>query len=261
MRACYSRREATPLRAVTRRFHAGSFADERGPTRDGLSPSAIAMSNQADVQSIDGLKQFRTAMALFAEESLAALGAVDMEVRRTVHWLQHDRRMYWADQIKRRREAVAVAKAEVFRRNLQKTADNSPAMSEQKEILRQAEARLHEAEMRAALVKKWEPALQHAILEYRGSIRRIKDLASGDVPRAMVLLGKLIDALEEYLRVTPPSIRNDPEKLGSLADAVLGESMAQPEAGVEQAASAPAADSSPADTPETTEAPPEPETT
>ena len=163
------------------------------------------MSDGADVRSIDSLKEFRAALALFSDDTLAALGAVDGEVRRTIRWLQHDRREYWQTQIKRRREAVSSARAEVFRRQLAKTADSSPVMSEQKELLRKAEANLREAEAKAVLVKKWEPALQQASLEYRATTRRIKGVAQGDVPRASALLARLIDALEAYLRVSLPS--------------------------------------------------------
>jgi hypothetical protein len=163
------------------------------------------MSNQAAVQSIDLLKELRVAMALFSEEALAALGAVEMEIRRTALWLQQDRRIYWHDQIKRRQEKVAQARAEVARRRLQKTAEYTPAMSEQKEILRKAEASLQDAELRASLVKKWEPALQQAILEYHGSIRRIKDFAAGDALRATVVLERMIDALEAYIQIAVPA--------------------------------------------------------
>lgn len=163
------------------------------------------MGSQASVHSVEALQDLRVALALFAEDALAALGSVDMEIRRTVQWLQHDRRAYWQEQIKRRRELVSAAQAEVFRRKLAKTADYSPAYSEQKELLRRAKASLEDAELRAALVKKWEPALQQAILEYHASARRIKDLAAGDVPRAVALLERLVDALEAYLRLAPPS--------------------------------------------------------
>lgn len=181
------------------------------------------MSNQTGVHSIEALKDLRVALALFSEDALSALGAVEMEVRRTVQWLQHDRRMYWQDQIKRRREQVASAQAEVFRRQLAKRPDSSPSCSEQKELLRKAEASLREAEMRAAMVKKWEPALQQAVFEYHGSIRRIKDLASGDVPRGMAKLERMVDALEAYLRVAPPSGRGEVSPLEAIARTILDE--------------------------------------
>src|SRR5262249_8324852 len=94
------------------------------------------MSAQASVHSIDGLKVFRVALALYSEDTLAALGAIEAEVRRTVRWLEQERPVYWQEQIKRRREQVSMAKAEVFRRQLQKRPDYTPPMSEQKENLR-----------------------------------------------------------------------------------------------------------------------------
>jgi len=162
-------------------------------------------SSQADVRSIEALKDFRAALALYSEEALGALGAVHMEAKRTLYWAQHDRRNYWAEQVKRARQAVASARAEVSRRRMAKASGSTPAFSEQKELLRVAEARLREAEAKVILVRKWEPALNQAVLEYRASTRRIGDLAGGDVPRALAVLGRMIDALEAYLREPTPS--------------------------------------------------------
>jgi hypothetical protein len=186
------------------------------------------MGEQADVRSIDAIREFRAALATFAEEVTAALGAVDMEIKRTVQWVAHDRRAYWLEQVKRRRERVAMAQAEVFRRKLAKTDDYSPAMSEQKELLRKAEAGLRDAEQRAALVKKWEPALQQAVLEYRASTRRISNLATGEVPRAILTLGRIVDALEAYLREAPPASGGPPPTIGAIAAAILAEDESRP---------------------------------
>src|SRR5208337_4751327 len=163
-----------------------------------------SMSSQAEVHSIDALKDFRTALALYSEDTLSALGAVEAEVRRTGQWLQQERPCYWQEQIKRRREQVASAKAEVFRRRLQKTPEYSPSLSEPMEILRRAEASLQDAEKRLLQVRKWQPLFHQAVLEYHGSIQRIKDLAASDVPRALTVLTRMIDALEAYLRIAPP---------------------------------------------------------
>ena len=118
------------------------------------------MSSQATVHSIDELKDFRVALALYGEDTLGALGAVEAEVRRTVRWLEEERPVFWHEQIKRRREQVSLARGEVFRRNLQKRPDYTPPMSEQKEALRKAEASLQDAEKRLALVRKWQPRIE-----------------------------------------------------------------------------------------------------
>lgn len=156
------------------------------------------MSNQIAVNSIDALKDLRVALALYGEDTLAALGAVGAEIRRTVFWLQQERPWYWQEQIKRRREEVASARAEVFRRQLAK----SSSMSEQVENLKRAEASLADAERRLGLTRKWQFQLHHAVLEYQASIRRIKSLAAGDVPSAVNLLTRLIDSLEAYLHTS-----------------------------------------------------------
>ncbi|MDG3003031.1 hypothetical protein [Paludisphaera mucosa] len=163
------------------------------------------MSSQAEVHSVEALRDFRVALALYGEDALAALGAADAELRRTVQWLQQDRPFYWQEQIKRRRERVASARADLFKLKLQKTPEHHPSLSEPKERLRQAEASLQDAERRLTLVRKWQPALQQAAMEYHGSVQRLKDLAASDVPRAIGLLTRIVEALEAYLDVTAPA--------------------------------------------------------
>jgi hypothetical protein len=163
------------------------------------------MSLQATVLSVEALKHFRSSLALYGDETLAAIGAIDAEVRRTLFWLEQNRPGYWTDQIKRRKEMVSQARGEVFRKKLQKRPDYTPPMSEQVENLRKAEASLMDAEKRLAAVRKWQPRFQHAILEYHGSVQRIKDIAATDAPNAALLLGRIVDAIEAYLSVQPPS--------------------------------------------------------
>jgi hypothetical protein len=164
------------------------------------------MSSQASVQSIDALKEFRVALALYGDDTVGALGAVDAEIRRTFRWLQEERPAYWQDQIKRRGEKLQQAKAEVFKKKLQQKPDYKPAMSEQIENLRKAEASLEDAQKRLTMVRKWQPAFKQAALEYHGSMQRLKSLAGNDVPSAVNLLTRIIDSLEAYLQVAPPSL-------------------------------------------------------
>jgi hypothetical protein len=191
------------------------------------------MSSQASVRSVDSLKDLRVALALYGEDTLGALGAVDAEVRRTLRWLQEERPVYWQEQIKRRREQVSMARAEVFKKNLQKRPDYNPPMTEQKENLRKAELSLQDAEKRLAAVRKWQPLFKQAALEYHASIQRLKDLAAADMPRAVNLLSRMIDALEAYLRVAPPSVADIPLS-GSLSTTAA--TMAVPAAQVDSIA-------------------------
>jgi hypothetical protein len=197
------------------------------------------MSSQATVLSVDALQQFRAGLALYGDDTLAALGAVDAEVRRTVLWLEQNRPAYWHEQIKRRREQVSQARADVYRKKLQKRPDYTPPMSEQVENLRKAEASLEEAEKRLAMVRKWQPRLQHAVLEYHASVQRLKDFTATDVPNAALLLGRIVEAIEAYLRVQPPAGAGSSAEAGagraspameSIATSLIAEDIARIEA-------------------------------
>lgn len=161
--------------------------------------------SQANVRSTDALKDLRAALGVFAEESMAALGAVEMEIRRTTRWLQDEQGAYWEGQIKRRREQVAMARAELSRKKMGKMFGHGSTHSEQKDLVEEAEKKLRAAEIRLQRVKKWIPVLQQAILEYHSTTRRLEGLVSGDIPRAMAQLDRVIDSIEAYLSVAPPS--------------------------------------------------------
>jgi len=191
------------------------------------------MSGQAEVHSIEALKDFRAALSLYGEDALAALGAVEAEVRRTVVWLHQDRPVYWQERIKRLRERAASAKSDLFRLSLQKTPEHHPSLAEAKERLRLAQAALADAEKRLTLVRKWQPALQQAILEYHGSIQRLKDLAAIDVPRGAALLARIVEALEAYIRIQPPTGDGLRPALDSIAVDILEQDQDEPDGSIE----------------------------
>jgi hypothetical protein len=161
--------------------------------------------SQASVRSIDALREFRAALIEFAEDALGALGAADMEARRTVHWVTHEQRLYWQQELKRRKERLSQAHSELARKKLGASSGNTPRYTEQLEQQKKARASLEEAERRAELLRRWEPRLQQAVLEYKGRAGRLTDLIGGDLPRSLALLDRIIEALDAYAQVAPPS--------------------------------------------------------
>ena len=117
------------------------------------------------------------------------------------------------------RRVSSALRSEVARRRLAKTPEHTPAMSEQKELLRHAEASLREAEAKILLVKKWEPVLQQAVLEYPGQhppdLRPRRRPAS---PTPMHLLGQLVDILEAYRPNRAPVGRTARARIGIRTD-------------------------------------------
>src|ERR1700692_4008527 len=118
------------------------------------------MAESAKVGSIDGIRQFRQALGTFIEDTRNALTAVEMENRRINEWVKNTQRLYWINEVKRRREKMNEIRGELHRRKLSGAGD-----TEAKEQVRIANARLRVAEEKVEVAKKAAPVLQHAIDE------------------------------------------------------------------------------------------------
>ena len=123
-------------------------------------------------------------------------------------WLERDQLSYWQMQVKRRHEAMMMARTELHRRKISQQGSDAVSDTEQKEALREAQRRLHMAEEKVAIVKKLIPIFHHAAGRIyvsrhapgRPSVRRHRQ-----VDRT---LEKMVQSLEEYLaRLRPDSPR------------------------------------------------------
>ena len=163
------------------------------------------MSSQASVRSIDSLKDLRVALALYGEDTLGALGAVEAEVRRTLRWLQEERPFTG----KSRSSGAASKCPWPAPRSSRKTFRKGPITTRRcpsrKRTCERPRLSLQDAEKRLAAVKKWQPLFKQAALEYHASIQRLKDLAAATCRGPSTCSRRMIDSLEAYLRVAPPS--------------------------------------------------------
>ncbi len=158
------------------------------------------MGESAKVGSIDAIREFREALGSFVEDARSALTAVEMENRRINEWVKNTQRLYWINEVKRRREKMNEIRGELHRRKLSGGGD-----TEAKEAVRIANHRLREAEEKVEIVKKAAPVLQHAIDEYLGLARPLGDMLSGELEHCMALLERMADALDDYIRISAPS--------------------------------------------------------
>jgi hypothetical protein len=158
------------------------------------------MADAAKVGSIDAIREFREALGTFIEDSRNALTSVEMENRRLNEWVKNTQRLFWLNEVKRRREKMNEIRGELHRRKLSGAGD-----TEAKEQVRIANARLRVSEEKVEVVKKAAPVLQHAIDEYLGLARPLGDMLTGDLEHAMALLQHMADALDAYIRTSTQS--------------------------------------------------------
>lgn len=188
------------------------------------------MAESARVTSIDAIKDFRAALCRFSEDTKNALGAVEMEIRRVVSWVVQERPMYWQAEIKRRKEDLSDAKAALFRKRLQAGHGREVHDSEQKENLRLAQRRVHEAEEKLEIVKKWAPVVQHEVLEYYSRARPTGDMLDSDVAQALALLDRMATALDAYIAAAAPTFGRAETQSSAAADETTSERTTAPAA-------------------------------
>jgi len=163
------------------------------------------MAESAKVLSIQSLKDFRVALVTFTEEARNALGGVDMELKRMRDWLERDQLSYWQMQVKRRHEAMMMARTELYRRRISQQGSDAISDTEQKEALKEAQRRLRIAEEKVEAVKKLIPIFHHAMAEYVSRAAPLTDHLSGGIDKSLGSLTKMIDSLEAYLALNVPA--------------------------------------------------------
>jgi hypothetical protein len=161
--------------------------------------------SQANVRSVDAIKDFKVALVTFSEEARTALSGVDMEIRHVRNWLERDQLAYWKAQIKRCNEMVQQARTDLHRRQISQSNSEAKSDAEQKEALRLAQRKLREAEEMVERIKRWVPILDHAIAEYHSQSQPLGDRLAGGLVSSLALLDRMVIALEEYNAIQAPT--------------------------------------------------------
>src|SRR5262245_3577517 len=168
------------------------------------------MRPPARVTSIDLLRDWQAAMATFRTDALDALTTAALDVRRSFDWLESQRRA-WDRAVRDRYDEVTQAKAALVRKQWVLPGQRQPDITEEIKALRLAQRRLAEAEDKVAVTKRWSPALQRAVEEYEGPMRRLADLLEGDLPKAGALIERLVADLEAYIALNAGAVKPPPE--------------------------------------------------
>src|SRR4051794_36547594 len=143
--------------------------------------------SQANVRSIDAIREFKLALISFAEDARIGLSAMEMEIRQVRNWLERDQLTYWKAQVKRCHEDIAEARTELHRRQLSQINSDAVSDSDQKEALRKAKRRLEHSEDMVERIKKWVPVFDHAMAEYHSQSQPLGDRLSGELVNSLAV--------------------------------------------------------------------------
>jgi hypothetical protein len=161
------------------------------------------MSQFARVASLDAIRDFKAALADFADTANVALSEATADVQRTIWWISHDQLANWQREIKKRTDKLNQAKAELFKKQLESNDSRTSAVVERKHVAKW-QAALDEAENKVRMVKKWGQVLEREMLLFKAGCAQVSGAIQGDIPSAIGRMDKMIQSLEAYLALQAP---------------------------------------------------------
>lgn len=156
------------------------------------------MNGSANVQTFDAIHTVRAALVSFGDQVDQALAMIDIEMRRVLDWLEHDRPRFWRNQVRMAMDGVTEARAALHRCLMYPVADERPSCTEERAALKKALAHLAYCEDKSERLTHWIREVRHELLEYKGRIGQLSEIVEFDVPQAVGILAKLLARLEEY---------------------------------------------------------------
>lgn len=164
------------------------------------------MNTTARVESIDALRDLRAAVLKFVEQVRVALDEAGSQARRAQTWVQRDQAVYWQAQIRRRQDEMNRARLALLAKQAQKAPDGGgPSCVEERKALELARRRLEQANQKAAAVRQWIPRLEREVHGYMAVTSGLGRMVDLEGPRVAAQLDGMIDALERYLALSPPT--------------------------------------------------------
>ena len=146
------------------------------------------------------------AVQMFRAEVVTALDELEMQVRRAVEWIQHDRKQHWENEVRRGWQNVAETQVQLqHAMTAKKIAGQEPSCYDEKKAVERAKRRLDIAVKKIERVRHWARAIDQAVNEYRAMRTQLVGWIDMDVPKALAVLDRLSERLEAYVEAAKSS--------------------------------------------------------
>jgi uncharacterized protein YfaQ (DUF2300 family) len=160
------------------------------------------MGVQAKVTSVDALDALRASMVIFVTKARQAVDTVRDRVRRTRNWLQHDQRMHWEGEIRRRQRKLDQTVQDLYSARLTKMTG---AIAIREAEVRKAKAAVEDAHQKLRNVKKWNQNFDAASDPLVKKLDGFRDYLDQEMPDAITFLHRAREILDAYAERSAPA--------------------------------------------------------
>jgi hypothetical protein len=160
------------------------------------------MAERANVTSIDAVEAFRASLIVYLGKARPAVEEASAEVLRMRMWLENDQRVFWEQEIRRRKRALEEAQQALFDSRLSNLREESAA---EVQAVHRAKRGLEEAENKLKGLKQWNRHFESQVQPLLKQIEKMHTILTHDVPQAIAHLAQTVRTLEAYAETAPPS--------------------------------------------------------
>jgi hypothetical protein len=165
------------------------------------------MGQAARVTSIGVLDQTAVAMQRFRSEAAAVLDELQVQMQRALEWIRHDRKDYWAEELRRSWEGLTAARLQLQQAQVsRRIAGREPACIDEKRALERAKRRLAMAEQKVQAVRHWTQVIERATDEFQQSRTQFATWLDSDLVQAVAALNRMSASLESYTSLAAPAV-------------------------------------------------------
>jgi hypothetical protein len=168
------------------------------------------MTGSANITSTDAVRAFQLALERYEADVRDSVSQMELELRRAVDWIEHDRAQYWPHQVRKASDAVAAARIDLERKELAIRPEDKRSCYDAKLALEQAQRRLRTAEEKVRTVRKWRVEIHHKAEEFAGELAKLTNYLDAEFPRALAALERMAAALDKYTGAGAPSLADGP---------------------------------------------------
>jgi exonuclease VII large subunit len=162
------------------------------------------MSQAANLTSVAAVAELKAALAEFDEDCRNALVALELESRRPLEWIEHDRTRYWPNEVRKASDRVSEARIALERCETSTTGDNRRDCYDEKKALQKAKRRLNLCDEKVQAVRVWRQRMRKEIEEFAVEVAKLRGYLDSDLVRAATSLEKMLAALERYTATGGP---------------------------------------------------------
>ncbi len=159
------------------------------------------MSTQVRITSTDALDAFRASLIIFVTKAREAVDTSRDRVRRTRNWLQHEQRVHWEGEIRKRQRHLDQVVQELYSARLTQLTG---AIAIRQAVVRKAKAAVEEAQMKLRNVKKWNQNFDATADPLVKKLDGFREFLDQEMPDAITFLYRAREILDAYTERNAP---------------------------------------------------------